>query len=112
MIFPSDVRQTLGIIRSRTCTTVVPCVTVRWISGMTDCEHRIVETIKLVFANKGFAPPELSPETLLDSSLGLESIDFAELVVRLEREFGKDPFNSGNVPEIRSVGDLAKLYDH
>jgi acyl carrier protein len=46
----------------------------------------------------------------LDTSLGLESIDFAELAVRLESEFGKDPFSTGDIPPIRTIADLAALY--
>ena len=49
-------------------------------------------------------------QTVLDTSLGLESIDFAELVVRLENEFGTDPFASGEVPGIHTISDLAALY--
>jgi acyl carrier protein len=84
--------------------------------GRTGAEHmnghesRVANAIREVFANKGQRPPELGPHTVLDTSLGLESIDFAELAVRLESEFGKDPFSSGDVPPIRTLADLAALY--
>ena len=78
---------------------------------MAENERRVIETLRAVFANKGLEPPELGPDTLLDRSLGLESIDFAELVVRLERVFGADPFATGEVPAIRTIRDLAGLYD-
>jgi acyl carrier protein len=77
---------------------------------MTQEERRVIATILAVFANKGTKAPPLGPETVLDGSLGLESIDFAELVVRLEAEFDHDPFSLGNTPQIRTVGDLAALY--
>jgi hypothetical protein len=51
----------------------------------------------------------LGPETVLDTSLGLESIDFAELAVRLETEFDKDPSAIDDVPPIRTIADLAAL---
>jgi acyl carrier protein len=73
-------------------------------------ETRVANAIREVFANKGQSAPELGPDTVLDTSLGLESIDFAELAVRLESEFGKDPFASGDVPPIRTIADLAALY--
>jgi acyl carrier protein len=73
-------------------------------------ESRVVDAIRAVFKNKGLGPPELGPDTILDTSLGLESIDFAELAVRLESEFGLDPFANGDVPAIRTVADLAALY--
>lgn len=77
---------------------------------MTDAEQRVIEEIRAVFSNKGCPAPELGPETVLDRSLGLESIDFAELVVRLEIAFNKDPFAAADQAPIRTVGDLAALY--
>ena len=70
----------------------------------------VVEEFSVVFKNKGMSPPALSAETVLDGSLGLESLDFAELVMRLEQVFGKDPFSGGTVPEVRTLGDLCSLY--
>ena len=64
----------------------------------------VVEEFGVVFKNKGMTPPALSAETVLDGSLGLEqSLDFAELVMRLEQVFGKDPFSGGTVPEVRNT---------
>ena len=77
---------------------------------MTETESRVIATIGAVFANKGVPVPHITPETLLDRSLGLASIDFAELVVRLEREFKTDPFSAGAISAIRTVRDLASLY--
>jgi acyl carrier protein len=71
---------------------------------------RVIEEFGAVFRNKGLKPPPLAPETALDGSLGLESLDFAELVVRLEEAFGKDPFSNGTIPEVRTLGDLCALY--
>jgi acyl carrier protein len=74
-------------------------------------EDRVIAVFRLVFKNRGLEPPELGPATVLDSSLGLESLDFAEVVVRLEREFGTDPFADGVPPGTRTVADVARLYD-
>ena len=74
-------------------------------------EKHIIEVFQEVFKNKGMEPPPLSSQTALDGSLGLESIDFAEVVVRLEEVFGKDPFAKGVLPHIRVLGDLAELYE-
>jgi acyl carrier protein len=76
---------------------------------MTPREKIVIEQIREVFANKGLDPPPLSPQTALDRSLGLESLDFAELAIRLEQVCGKDPFAS-SVPAISTVADLAALY--
>ena len=76
---------------------------------MTANEQVVCEQIREVFANKGQTAPALGPETMLDLSLGLESLDFAELAIRLEGALGKDPFAS-SVPPIATVADLAKLW--
>ena len=78
---------------------------------MTDSiEARIISTIELVCRNKGLSTPELNSNTVLNSSLGIESLDFAEIVVRLEDEFGMDPFSTGEIRPVRTISDLTKLY--
>ena len=72
--------------------------------------EKVVLEFETVFRNKGLAPPALVPETVLDGSLGLESLDFAELVVRLEQVFGQDPFSQATIPEVRTLADLCALY--
>jgi len=71
---------------------------------------KVIAELQEVFRNRKLAPPALGPETVLDASLGLESLDFAELVVRLEQVFGRDPFAQGAIPEIVTIRDLASLY--
>ena len=71
---------------------------------------KVVEEFGVVFKNKGLNRPALTAETVLDGSLGLESLDFAELVMRLEQVFGKDPFSGATIPEVRTLGDLCLLY--
>ena len=74
-------------------------------------EDTVVSCIAEVFNGKGQAPPVLSLHTPLDATLGLDSLDYAELVVRLEGAFGVDPFASGAVPTVlHTVGDLVRLY--
>ena len=70
----------------------------------------VIDSLRAVFENKGLQPPEMSEDTVLDRSLGLESLDFAELVVRLEQHFGKDPFATDHPPQVRTIGDLAAAY--
>jgi acyl carrier protein len=72
---------------------------------------KVVFEFETVFRNKGLEPPALIPETVLDGSLGLESLDFAELVIRLEQVFGKDPFSQDPIPEVRTLSDLCLLYE-
>ena len=76
----------------------------------TDNLAKVMGEFRTVFKNKGLDPPALSAETPLDGSLGLESLDFAEVVMRLEQVFGKDPFSNGTIPELSTLGDLCSLY--
>jgi acyl carrier protein len=73
-------------------------------------EEKVVAVFQQVFRNKGLEPPPLTSQTVLDGSLGLESIDFAEVVVRLEEAFGRDPFADAVPGSLRTLGDLAALY--
>ena len=70
----------------------------------------VANEFRTVFKNKGMQPPVLTPETVLDGALGLESLDFAEVVMRLEQVFGKDPFGGETVPEVNTLADLCGLY--
>ena len=75
-----------------------------------ETQKTILATIATVFRNKGLEPPALSMETPFDRTLGLESLDFAEVIVRLEDALGQDPFARGTEWQIRTIGDLAAMY--
>lgn len=69
-----------------------------------------VETIQRVLHDKGAAPAEISESTLLlGSSLGIDSLDLATIVVQLSEATGKDPFEDGFV-DFRTVGELVRIY--
>ena len=76
-----------------------------------ETENRVIGVFRLVFRNRGLEPPEMGPATVLDTSLGLGSLDFAEVVVGLEQEFGTDPFADGVPAGTRTIADVARLYD-
>lgn len=78
---------------------------------MTTNENIVIGVILFLLRSKGLHPPALGPETVLDGSLGLESLDFAEIVVRLEEITGKDPFASATTQQIRTISDLAAQYE-
>ena len=74
---------------------------------------RVISALRQVFENKGVPPPLMGPHTLLDRSLGLDSLDYAEAVVRLDNDFGTDPFAAPEPPIVRTIADLANAYvDH
>jgi acyl carrier protein len=76
---------------------------------MTATENQVAEVLLEIFATKGLAQPQLLADTALDQ-LGLESLDFAQAVIRLEELTGKDPFATGDDYQIKTLSDLAVLY--
>ncbi|HAI11921.1 MAG TPA: hypothetical protein DCM28_09470 [Phycisphaerales bacterium] len=75
-----------------------------------EIEERIREVFNSVFDDRGIPRVDMNDQSVLDSSLGLESMDFAIIVVKLEEEFGFDPFAEGIPDGVRTYGDLVKLY--
>jgi acyl carrier protein len=68
------------------------------------------DALKSVLAAKKLPTPSISDNSeLLDGSIDLDSLDLAEIVVRLTRASGYDPFEQGFVP-FRTVGELVRLY--
>jgi acyl carrier protein len=76
----------------------------------TDSQSRVIEVLLEIFKEKGLGAPKLNSETVLDE-LGLESLDFAQAVIRMEEITGKDPFATGAEYQIKTLSDLAVLYD-
>jgi hypothetical protein len=77
---------------------------------VTENQGRIIELLTEVIKNKGLEVPSLGPDSVLDQ-LGLESLDFAQVVIRMEEITGKDPFATGDEYEIKTLSALAVLYD-
>lgn len=78
--------------------------------SITKNEGHIIGLLTEVLKDKGLDVPLLAPDTVLDQ-LGLESLDFAQVVIRMEETTGKDPFATGAEYQIRKLSDLAVLYD-
>ena len=79
---------------------------------MSDAIHltHVVEISAEILADKGAAACELGSGTRV-ADAGLDSLDLATLVVRMEERVGRDPFSSGEVTEFpRTFGELAALY--
>lgn len=70
----------------------------------------VVDVMTDIRTRKGVDGVPVTAASPLDGSLGLDSLDFAEVVVRLEQRFGFDPFAHGMVERLQTVGDLAALY--
>jgi acyl carrier protein len=68
----------------------------------------IVSLINALRDNKGLPPyPSITASTDLRKDLGLDSLDLAELTVRLEKETGVDVFAEGIVTTVGEV--LARI---
>jgi acyl carrier protein len=78
--------------------------------SITENQGRIIELLAEVMKTKGLAAPSMGPDTVLDQ-LGLESLDFAQVVIRMEEITGKDPFATGAEYQIKTLSDFAVLYD-
>lgn len=70
----------------------------------------IAQTIRSLLAERNDPLPELRPETRIAAS-GLDSLDVAVLVVRLEESLGFDPFQDVALTRYpQTLGEMAALY--
>jgi acyl carrier protein len=72
-------------------------------------ENKVLEIINLVLENKG--EPLLDSLNLTDDlrdDLGLDSLDLAELTVRIEDEFGIDIFSNGLINNVGQISEQLK----
>jgi len=66
--------------------------------------------IEAIITERGHTPPEYTPDTPILEA-GLDSLDVAMLVVRMEEQVGFDPFSSRKITEFpQTLGALASLY--
>jgi hypothetical protein len=70
----------------------------------------LLAVLRETLTARGLPVPALSLATPVDGTLGLESLDWAVVVVRLEEETGADPFRRGVNRPLRTVGDLVEVY--
>jgi acyl carrier protein len=77
---------------------------------MDDLSNTILRIIRETAEAKGLNVANLGLGSPVDGRLGLDSLDWAAVVVRLEVETGIDPFISGAAGELKTVSDLVDLY--
>ncbi|WP_316520087.1 phosphopantetheine-binding protein [Kitasatospora brasiliensis] len=77
-----------------------------------DVRTVVIEEIKaLLDADTADDLGDVTAETEL-SALGLNSLAFARLIIRLESAVGADPFGEGrSLATLRTVGALAEAYE-
>ncbi len=67
-------------------------------------ETKLLEIFNVVLRNRGRSEvSEITEKTHLRSDLGFDSLDLAELTVRIESEYGVDIFEDGIV---NTVGEI------
>lgn len=67
-------------------------------------ESKLLEIFNTVLRNRGRSEvSEITENTHLRSDLGLDSLDLAELTVRIESEYGIDIFEDGIVTTVGEV---------
>ena len=77
-----------------------------------DIRRIIVEAFQEALAEKDIEPQEGITDDMILLESGLDSLDFAVLVVRLESELGYDPFILMNEPVYpRTFGEFVKTYE-
>ncbi len=74
-----------------------------------EIEHLLNQAIKQVLEDKGFTA-KITPDSPIDSTLGLDSLDWAAVAVRMEDQTGLDPFSEGFIVKLATVNDLIDLY--
>ena len=75
-----------------------------------ELQTAIIEVIQNTLEEKGVQTPAITLETPVDGTLGLDSLDWAVVVVKLENAIKIDPFRNGISRQLQTVSDLVDLY--
>lgn len=75
---------------------------------LTSTEETVLDAIAFLLAERGTDVPEITGESAIHEDLGFDSLELAELSVRLEDQLGRDPYSAGVQP--RTVGELLAFY--
>ena len=76
-----------------------------------DLEEQVINVISVALADStGNQNHDVTVSSPVDRRLGLDSLGWAAVIVRLEADLGVDPFRSGAVGELQTVSDIVDLY--
>ena len=73
-------------------------------------EETVTSTIAAVMAARDLDSGRIEPPARLSETLGLRSLDLAQIVLTLEDDLDIDPFQTIPITSIRTVGDLRDAY--
>jgi acyl carrier protein len=80
-------------------------------SGAAEIESIVHGRIRAILEDRGDGATQISGEDKLSATLGLTSLDLAQLVAELEAALGVDPFAKlVSITAVRSVDDLVAAY--
>jgi len=75
-----------------------------------DVTGAILASIRESLEMKGITEPPTA-QTPVDARLGLDSLDWAAIVVRLEGILDIDPFEEGVDRELKTIQDIVGVYE-
>jgi acyl carrier protein len=73
-------------------------------------EEMVKTTIAAVMTARDLDPGAIDLAAKLSETLGLRSMDLAQIVLTLEDDLDTDPFQHIPITSIRTVGDLTQAY--
>ena len=73
-------------------------------------EETVKGTVSMVMTARDLDPVGIAPNAKLSETLGLRSMDLAQIVLTLEDDLDTDPFQEIPITSIRTVGDLTQAY--
>jgi acyl carrier protein len=73
-------------------------------------EKTVESTIASIMTARDLDPNVIAPLAKLSETLGLRSMDLAQIVLTLEDDLNTDPFQAIPITSIRTVGDLTQAY--
>lgn len=73
-------------------------------------EEAVEATIAEIMAARDLDPSAIDLTAKLSETLGLRSMDLAQIVLTLEDDLNTDPFQQIPITSIRTVGDLTRAY--
>ena len=72
--------------------------------------EQVILCLQEVFRNKGLEPPPLSAATELNAELGLDSLDYAELIMEFEQDFNiRIPDNDAE--QLQTVSEIVEYVE-
>ncbi len=77
---------------------------------MSDPKRTILTVLEKVGRDRGIEPTAFLPQRGL-VEMGFKSIDLARIVALAEIGLGVDPFETRPITDIRTVGDLCRVYE-